>query len=82
MFFQLAFPIPLTGPTYTRISRSGRWDSQHIPDDIHKMDCAISSNNTAITSTWPNWQQMIPGIGAAVGLVVNYRLLNQLSKLP
>jgi hypothetical protein len=56
------------------------WDakSNELPKDIHAFD-------------WPNFQQeyrdyidlaklaqLIPGIGAVVGLVVNYRLLEKL----
>lgn len=78
--FQLAFSNPVNrADVYTHIAF---WsvDSRHIPDDIHNMNWRDFQQQYRDYLDLAKLAQMIPGIGAAVGLVVNYRLLNQLSK--
>lgn len=58
------------------------WDlkSEQLPDDIHKFDWLTFQQEYRDYIDLAKMAQLIPGIGAAVGLIVNYRLLNHLGK--
>lgn len=78
--FQLAFSNPVNrADVYTHLAF---WSvsSQHIPNDIHSMDWRDFQQQYRDYLDLAKLAQMLPGIGAAVGVVVNYRLLNQLGK--
>lgn len=58
------------------------WDkkSKALPDDIHQFDWLTFQQEYRDYIDLAKMAQLIPGIGAAVGLIVNYRLLNHLGK--
>jgi hypothetical protein len=58
------------------------WDvkSTSLPDDIHQFDWLTFQQEYRDYIDLAKMAQLIPGIGAAVGLIVNYRLLNHLGK--
>jgi hypothetical protein len=58
------------------------WDkrSQALPEDIHQFDWRTFQQEYRDYIDLAKMAQLIPGIGAAVGLVVNYRLIDQLGK--
>jgi len=58
------------------------WDkkSKELPDDIHQFDWLTFQQEYRDYIDLAKMAQLIPGIGAAVGLIVNYRLLNHLGK--
>ncbi len=76
--FQLAF----SGPDHRQVvfRRLQHWDtySQQLPDDIHRFDWQTFQEEYRDYIDLPKMAQLVPGIGAAVGLVVNYRLINKL----
>ena len=78
--FQLAFSNPVNrADVYSHLAF---WSvfSQQIPDDLTKMDWRDFQQQYRDYLDLAKLAQMLPGIGAAVGVVVNYRLLNQLGK--
>lgn len=76
--FQLAF----SGPQHrqTVYQRLWHWDtySQQLPDDIHQFDWQTFQEEYRDYIDLAKMAQLIPGIGAAIGLVVNYRLIDKL----
>lgn len=58
------------------------WDekSKQIPDDIHQFNWLHFQQEYRDYIDIAKLAQLIPGIGAVVGVVVNYRLINQLGK--
>lgn len=58
------------------------WDShtKELPADIHQFDWKTFQQEYRDYIDLAKMAQLIPGIGAAVGLVVNYRLIDQLGK--
>ncbi|MFC5407780.1 EcsC family protein [Larkinella bovis] len=58
------------------------WDaqSQQLPDDINQFDWRTFQQEYRDYIDLAKMAQLVPGIGAAVGLVVNYRLLDSLGK--
>ena len=76
--FQLAF----SSPDHRRVvfERMQDWAtySQSLPDDIHQFDWQTFQEEYRDYIDLAKMAQLIPGIGAAVGLVVNYRLLDKL----
>ncbi|MCE7070289.1 MULTISPECIES: EcsC family protein [Dyadobacter] len=54
--------------------------SQGLPSDIHQFDWKTFQQEYRDYIDLAKMAQLIPGIGAAVGVIVNYRLLNQLGK--
>ncbi|AEI47314.1 EcsC family protein [Runella slithyformis] len=58
------------------------WDekSRQLPEDIHAFDWRIFQQEYRDYIDLAKMAQLIPGIGAAVGVVVNYRLINKLGK--
>ncbi len=53
---------------------------QLLPDDIHNYDWRKFQQEYRDYIDIAKLAQMIPGIGAVVGLVVNYRLINKLGE--
>jgi len=58
------------------------WENQKamLPDDIHKFDWRTFQLEYRDYIDLVKLFQLIPGIGAAVGLIVNHRLTNKLGK--
>lgn len=58
------------------------WDQQSagMPDDIHQFNWKTFQQEYRDYIDLAKMAQLIPGIGAAVGVIVNYRLLDQLGK--
>lgn len=54
--------------------------SRLIPEDIHEFDWQSFQQEYRDYIDIAKLAQLIPGIGAVVGVVVNYRLINQLGK--
>lgn len=54
--------------------------SQELPQDIHQFDWKTFQQEYRDYIDLAKMAQLIPGIGAAVGLIVNYRLLDLLGK--
>ena len=51
-----------------------------IPEDIHQFDWQSFQQEYRDYIDIAKLAQLVPGIGAVVGVVVNYRLLNQLGR--
>lgn len=62
--------------------RMKNWDqiSHQLPTDLNQFEWRSFQQEYRDYIDLAKLAQLIPGIGAAVGLVVNYRLLNQLGK--
>ncbi len=60
-----------------------RWDeqSQLLPDDINQFDWLTFQLEYRDYIDLAKMAQLIPGVGAAVGLVVNYRLIDSLGTM-
>jgi hypothetical protein len=54
--------------------------SKSIPDDIHQFDWQKFQQEYRDYIDLAKMAQLIPGIGAVVGVVVNYRLISQLGE--
>ncbi|WP_020606494.1 EcsC family protein [Spirosoma spitsbergense] len=54
--------------------------SRQLPDDINQFDWLTFQQEYRDYIDLAKMAQLIPGIGAAVGVVVNYRLVNQLGR--
>lgn len=56
------------------------WDQKknHLPDDIHAFDWRPFQQEYRDYIDLAKMAQLIPGIGAVVGIVVNYKLIKQL----
>ena len=54
--------------------------SQDLPSDINQFDWRTFQQEYRDYIDLAKMAQLIPGIGAAVGVIVNYRLLNQLGQ--
>jgi hypothetical protein len=54
--------------------------SRQLPDDINQFDWLTFQQQYRDYIDLAKMAQLIPGIGAAVGIVVNYRLVNQLGR--
>jgi uncharacterized protein (DUF697 family) len=76
--FQLAFCSPKHRVTI--LNRIEYWDdyAQHLPDDIDAFDWRLFQQEYRDYIDLAKLAQLIPVIGAAVGAVVNYRLMQQL----
>lgn len=63
-------------------ARMVQWDSKsrELPEDIHQFDWKTFQQEYRDYIDLAKMAQLIPGIGAAVGVIVNYRLLDQLGK--
>jgi hypothetical protein len=78
--FQLAF----SSPQHRRqvYGQMVNWEiqKQHLPADIHQFDWRTFQQEYRDYIDLAKMAQLIPIIGAPVGAVVNYRLLNKLGK--
>ena len=76
--FQLAFSSQERRQEVYR--QMERWDeqSQQLPDDINQFDWLTFQLEYRDYIDLAKMAQLIPGVGAAVGLVVNYRLIDSL----
>ena len=76
--FQLAFSSHERRQEVYR--QMAHWDeqSQQLPDDINQFDWLTFQLEYRDYIDLAKMAQLIPGVGAAVGLVVNYRLINSL----
>jgi hypothetical protein len=78
--FQLAF----SSQQHRRIVFSQITDwaekSKDLPEDIHQFDWRSFQQEYRDYIDLAKLAQLVPGIGAVVGVVVNYRLINQLGK--
>jgi hypothetical protein len=54
--------------------------SKHLPEDINQFDWRNFQQEYRDYIDLAKLAQLVPGIGAVVGVVVNYRLINQLGK--
>lgn len=76
--FQLAFSSQEQRQlVYQNIANWPR-HSQELPEDINQFDWLTFQQEYRDYIDLAKMAQLIPGIGAAVGIVVNYRLVNQL----
>ncbi|MEO6168745.1 MAG: EcsC family protein [Chitinophagales bacterium] len=78
--FQLAFcSSQRRGEVYSRLKD---WDdySRHLPDDIHQFEWRTFQQEYRDYIDLAKLAQLIPVIGAAVGIVVNYRLITRLGE--
>ena len=78
--FQLAFSSQKSRQVIYNQMVDWKAKSQDLPDDIHQFDWKTFQQEYRDYIDLAKMAQLIPGIGAAVGIVVNYRLLNQLGK--
>ena len=78
--FQLAFSSQERRQEVYR--QMERWDeqSQLLPEDINQFDWLTFQLEYRDYIDLAKMAQLIPGVGAAVGLVVNYRLIDSLGK--
>ncbi|WP_234733508.1 EcsC family protein [Tellurirhabdus bombi] len=76
--FQLAFSSQERRQEVFRHVADWTKHSQQLPDDIHQFDWQVFQEEYRDYIDLAKMAQLVPGIGAAVGLVVNYRLLHQL----
>jgi hypothetical protein len=77
--FQLAFSSPLTQEkTYLKL-RDWAKHPDSLPEDPEAVDWYRFQQDYRDYLDVAKLLQMLPGVGAAVGLVVNYRLLNKLA---
>lgn len=78
--FQLAFSSQQhRREVFTQITD---WDekSKNMPTDIHQFDWRNFQQEYRDYIDLAKLAQLVPGIGAVVGIVVNYRLINQLGE--
>jgi hypothetical protein len=78
--FQLAFSSQERRQTVYRHVADWAEHSRHLPEDINQFDWLTFQQEYRDYIDLAKMAQLIPGIGAAVGIVVNYRLLNQLGR--
>jgi hypothetical protein len=78
--FQLAFSSQKSRQKI--YSQMVNWNAKNaeLPDDINQFDWRSFQQEYRDYIDLAKMAQLIPGIGAAVGLIVNYRLINQLGK--
>ena len=78
--FQLAFSSQERRQTVYRHVADWAEHSRQLPDDINQFDWQTFQQEYRDYIDLAKMAQLIPGIGAAVGIVVNYRLVNQLGR--
>jgi hypothetical protein len=76
--FQLAFSSQERRREVYRLVENWDEHSQQLPEDIHQFDWLTFQLEYRDYIDLAKMAQLIPGVGAAVGLVVNYRLINSL----
>jgi hypothetical protein len=78
--FQLAFSSQHNRRKVYKQLENWKEISSRIPDDIHQFDCRNFQQEYRDYIDLAKMAQLLPIVGAVVGLVVNYRLINQLGK--
>ncbi len=78
--FQLAFSSQERRQAVYRHLADWQNHSRQLPDDIEQFDWQTFQQEYRDYIDLAKLAQLIPGIGAAVGLVVNYRLINHLGR--
>ncbi|GAB3988386.1 EcsC family protein [Spirosoma daeguense] len=78
--FQLAFSSQERRQTVYQYLADWPEHSRQLPDDINQFDWLTFQQEYRDYIDLAKLAQLIPGIGAAVGIVVNYRLVNQLGR--
>ncbi|KQS26950.1 EcsC family protein [Dyadobacter sp. Leaf189] len=78
--FQLAFSSQKQRQHVFSQMQDWQVKSQFLPDDIHQFDWKTFQQEYRDYIDLAKMAQLIPGIGAAVGVIVNYRLLDKLGK--
>ncbi|MFD2569246.1 EcsC family protein [Spirosoma soli] len=78
--FQLAFSSQERRQAIYRYIADWPEHSRQLPEDINQFDWLTFQQEYRDYIDLAKMAQLIPGIGAAVGIVVNYRLVNQLGK--
>lgn len=78
--FQLAFSSQERRQAVYRNVADWPEHSRQLPDDINRFDWLTFQQEYRDYIDLAKMAQLIPGIGAAVGIVVNYRLVNQLGR--
>jgi uncharacterized protein (DUF697 family) len=78
--FQLAFSSQERRQVVYQHLANWAEHSQQLPDDIHQFDWLTFQQEYRDYIDLAKMAQLIPGIGAAVGIVANYQLINQLGK--
>ena len=78
--FQLAFSSQERRQEVYQYVANWAEHSRQLPDDIHQFDWLNFQQEYRDYIDLAKMAQLIPGIGAAVGIVVNYRLVNQLGR--
>ncbi|AQG78348.1 EcsC family protein [Spirosoma montaniterrae] len=78
--FQLAFSSQDRRQATYRLLADWQSHSQQLPDDINQFDWQTFQQEYRDYIDLAKLAQLIPGIGAAVGLVVNYRLISHLGR--
>ncbi|MCE6987660.1 EcsC family protein [Dyadobacter sp. CY323] len=76
--FQLAFSSQKQRQKVYEQMSNWQAKSSLLPDDIHQFDWKTFQQEYRDYIDLAKMAQLIPGIGAAVGVIVNYRLLNSL----
>jgi EcsC protein family len=78
--FQLAFSSQERRQLVYRNIADWPEHSRQLPEDINQFDWLTFQQEYRDYIDLAKLAQLIPGIGAAVGIVVNYRLVNQLGR--
>lgn len=78
--FQLAFSSQERRQAVYQHVANWEEHSRQLPEDIHQFDWLTFQQEYRDYIDLAKMAQLIPGIGAAVGIVVNYRLVNQLGR--
>ncbi|GAB4034085.1 EcsC family protein [Spirosoma jeollabukense] len=78
--FQLAFSSQESRQVVYQYIANWPEHSRQLPEDIHQFDWLTFQQEYRDYIDLAKMAQLIPGIGAAVGIVVNYRLVNQLGR--
>ncbi len=78
--FQLAFSSQERRQVVYQHVANWEEHSRQLPDDINQFDWLTFQQEYRDYIDLAKMAQLIPGIGAAVGVVVNYRLVNQLGR--
>ncbi|MFD2936363.1 EcsC family protein [Spirosoma flavum] len=78
--FQLAFSSQESRQVVYQYIADWPNHSRQLPNDINQFDWLTFQQEYRDYIDLAKMAQLIPGIGAAVGIVVNYRLVNQLGR--
>ncbi|SOD80347.1 EcsC family protein [Spirosoma fluviale] len=78
--FQLAFSSQERRQLVYQHIANWEQHSRELPEDINQFDWLTFQQEYRDYIDLAKMAQLIPGIGAAVGIVVNYRLMNQLGR--